>query len=171
MKHFILLDSNFIIAIINKEDIFHSDAIHIFKELRKLTDYIKIIIPPLGIYEIIVSLKIKGISEEAIKKHIMSLVCLEYVIVTSISEMSAFKHCRSEIIKPSQRYSLRTNDFLIASLAIDYQADILTYDAKVIDKIKPIYRKIYYCSSQGGRDDETKGYLEGLNWWIENFIK
>src|SRR3989339_1720240 len=170
MKHFILMDSNFIVATIDKNDAFHKNAVYMFNEIIKHEERIKIIIPPLGLYEFIVTLKRKGFSNTTINNQVMKLICLDYVIVASITDISAFKHCKSSLIASSQSSSLRTNDFLIVSLAIDYQALILTFDQKVINKIKPIYSDIYYCSDIGNAKDESLEFLQLLDYYIDSMV-
>lgn len=169
MKYSILLDSNFIIAYLDQNDKFHQDAIRVLKYIWNYTDKVKIIIPPLGLYEIIVSLKRCNIPEDIIKQRIMKLVSLEPVVITSISEMSAFKHCNSLLISSSKTNALRTNDFLITSLALDYEADILTFDVKMINKVKPIYPAIYYCSNIGKHCDDSLEFISLLDHFIEQY--
>jgi len=162
MKHCIIEDSSFVVAAMDKNDIFHRDAVFIFKKLLENRDKLKILIPPLGLYEIIVTLSRKGVEHNIIEQKILNLLHINEIIVTSITETSAFKHCKNLLNLSSQQRALRTADFLITSLAIDYEAQILTFDKKAWRKIKPVYNKIYYCSSLGDMKDESQMFLRDL---------
>lgn len=164
MKHCIVEDSSFVVATMDKNDAFHKDAVFVFNHLLKYKDHIKIIIPPLGLFEIIVTLTRKGIRHNIIEKKILELLHIEEVIVASITEASAFKYCKSILNITSQKDALRTADFLIVSLAMDYEAQILTFDRKMWEKTKKVYDEIYYCSSLGRAEDETKDFLEKLQY-------
>ncbi|MCD6096927.1 PIN domain-containing protein [bacterium] len=163
MKHYIVEDSSFVVAVMDKNDEFHQDAVSVFEKLMEKKDKVKILIPPLGLYEIIVTLSRKGIHHKMIERKIISFLHINEVIVAAITESSAFKHCKSLLNLPSQKHFLRTGDFLIVSLAVDYEAQILTFDKKAWRKVKPIYKKIYYCSSIGKMKNETKDFLNDLD--------
>lgn len=168
MKHCIIEDASFIVATIDKNDAFHGDAVFIFKKLLENRDKIKIIVPPLGLYEIIVTLRRKGVAHSEIEKKILNLLHIKEIIITSITEASAFKHCKTFLNINSQTSALRCADFLIVSLGMDYEAQILTFDKKMWTKVKPVYNKIYYCSSVGNMRDESNVFLNGLYQTIGN---
>ena len=162
MKHCIVEDSSFIVATIDKNDALHKDAIFIFKKILENRDKIKIIVPPLGLYEVIVTLSRKGIPHNIIEEKILNLIHIEEIIVTSITEASAFKHCKNALNVLSQKDALRNSDFLITSLAMDYEAQILTFDKTMYTKVKPHYDKIYYCSSLDKTKDNSQRFLNEL---------
>jgi len=62
MKHCIIEDTSFIVATIDSNDSFHADAVNTFRELISRKSRIKIVIPPLAIYETIIALTRKGVS-------------------------------------------------------------------------------------------------------------
>lgn len=163
MKHCIVEDSSFIVATMDKNDAFHKDAVFIFKKLLEKRDKLKIIIPPLGLYEIIVTLTRKGIKHNIIEQKILNLLHIDEIIVSSITEASAFKHCKTLLNILSQKDALRTSDFLLTSLAKEYEAQIITFDKKAWQKIKPVYNRIYYCSPLDSMKDESKDFLDDLS--------
>jgi predicted nucleic acid-binding protein len=162
MKHCVIEDSSFIVAAMDQNDKFHSDAIFIFKKLLENKEKIKIILPPIALYEIIVTLHRKGIDHKIIEKKIMNLLHIKEIIITSITEASAFKHCKSFLGNKSQEEALRTIDFLIVSLAQDYEAQIITFDKKMWEKVKPCNEQIYFCSRLDRMKDESAEFLEDL---------
>jgi predicted nucleic acid-binding protein len=162
MKQNIVIDSCFIIATIDASDIFHEDAIFIFNKLLKKSVDVKIIISPIVIYEVIATLIRKGLSYRSVEGAIMRLLHIEKIIMLSIAETSAFKHAKNILTKGDQSKSLRTSDFLITCIGIDFNALILTFDKKAYKKIKPIYNDIFYCSSNGNMIDETSDFLNKI---------
>jgi len=162
MKHCIIEDSSFIVATMDKKDALHKDAVFIFKKIWENREKIKIIVPPLGLYEVIVTLSRKAIAHNIIEQKILNLLHIKEVIITSITEASAFKHCKSTLNVLSQKDAMRNSDFLIISLAIDYEAQILTFDKTMYKKVKPHYDKIYYCSSLDKTKDDSQRFLDEL---------
>ncbi len=165
MKQNVVIDSCFIIATIDSSDAFHRDAVNIFGILLKKSIDVRIIIPPIAIYEVIATLIRKGISYKKVEGAIMRLLHKEKIVILSIAETSAFKHAK-KILKPgSSATSLRTADFLIICIGIDLDALILTFDKKAYNKIKPVYKKTFYCSSLV-RDiiDETSDFLYQIGY-------
>src|SRR3989344_2817753 len=163
MKHCVVEDSSFIVATIDKTDPFHKDALYIFKQLLSKTGKIKIIIPPLALYEVIVTLHRKGLSHKKIEQVVMNLLHIKDIIVLSITETSALKHCTRFLNQTNQATALRTADFMITCIGLDFEAQILTFDRKLRDKVKPVYPSTYYCSSVGGFVDETGDFLAEVN--------
>ena len=141
MSKSVLLDANFIVGLFNEHDALHEDSKFIFKLLWKERRKIKLIIPPLCIYEVIIVLKRAGVTEGTIQEKVMRLITLDNVIVHSINEMSAFRHCDG----PLGASTLKTNDFIIASTGMDYEALIITFDKGMRDRVKPTYTDIFYC--------------------------
>ncbi len=159
MKKFIFQDSSFVVATMDKNDELHKEAVFVFQELWKDRKDVKILIPPLGIYEIIVTLKRKGMDHDTITEKIMKLMHIKEVIISSVSEVSAFKHSKLLLKNNNQEESLRTNDFMITSLGIDYDAQILTFDKKMWEKTKKVYPDIYYCKEE----EEIKRFISDFN--------
>jgi predicted nucleic acid-binding protein len=162
MKHNVVIDSCFIIATIDEADAFHEDALYLFKILLNKTNSVKIIISPIVIYEVISNLIRKGLSYKRVEGSIMKLLHIEKIIMLSIAETSAFKHAKNILTKGDQSKSLRTSDFLITCIGIDFDAIILTFDKTAYSKIKTVYKKVYYCSENGNMIDETSDFLNQI---------
>ncbi len=139
MKHCVLQDSSFLIASLDENDIFHKDAIFIFKHLIKNRNDIKVIIPTLVFYETIISLiKKGGISRTEIERKLWNFLYHDMVINISL---------------------LKTPDFIIVNTGIEFDAQILTFDRQMINRVKLLYPQIYYCSEHGGFYDQTLDFL------------
>lgn len=162
MRHCGVTDSSFLVAVVNPDDTYHSDARDIFDQLLAEDLDVTVIVPPIAIYEVISVLARAGFDHGVIEEHIMKLLRIPKIITLSIAELSAFRHARTLLREGDQSGSLRTADFMIACIGLDFEAQILTFDRKVIDKVKSVYSKIYYCSSVGGYPDETSDFLEEL---------
>lgn len=162
MKHCVVLDSCFIIATADPADAYHVDALDIFNKLLRGTVDVTIIIPPIAIYEVIATLIRNGFTHKAVEKKIMYLLRVPKILTLSITETSAFRHSRKLLSPGAPADSLRTVDFMITCIGLDFEAQILTFDRRMLDKIKPIYPKIYYCSSVGDYPDETADFLNEL---------
>jgi predicted nucleic acid-binding protein len=163
MKHCVVEDSSFIVATIDKTDPFHKDALYIFKQILSKTGKVKIIVPPLALYEVIVTLHRKGLAHKKIEEVVMNLRHIKDIIVLSITETSALKHCTRFLNQTNQATALRTADFMITCIGLDFEAQILTFDQKLWARVKPMYSSVYYCSSVGNMQDETGDFLTELN--------
>ncbi len=128
MRHCVLQDSSFLIATLNNDDLFHADALFVFKKLMEYKSKIKIIIPALVFYETIVTLIKKGSPRATIEKKLWDFLYHDSVINVSLIETAAFKACRRLSNCPLE--DLRTQDFIIANIGIEYDAQILTFDNK-----------------------------------------
>ncbi len=163
MKYTVIIDSCFIIATIDESDAFHEDATYIFRILLKKSSNVRIIVPPIALYEVISTLIRKGLNFRKVEGAVMRLLHIENIVMLSITEMSAFKHAKKVLTSGSSANSLRTADFLIICIGIDLDALILTFDKKALSKIKPAYSRIYYCSSVGKNSiDDTADFLHEI---------
>jgi len=163
MKHCVVTDSGFLIAVVDETDTFFKDAIFIFRKILAKKDKVKIVIPPLAMYELIVTLRRKGFTPRKVEGIVSRFLHMKNTMLLSITETSAMKHCSRLMVPGSQANALRTADFMIASVGLDFEAQILTFDRKVLDKIKPIHPSIYYCSGVGGFTDETGDFIAELD--------
>ena len=163
MKYYIVEDSSFILAVLDSNDAFHKDALYVFSKIQESKEMINIVIPPLVMYEVIVVLRRKGVTSSKIEDTFMKLVNISNVSVIALSEMSAFKHAKHALNSSDPDKALRTNDFLIFSVANELQASILTFDKKLRDRCRELYSDIYYCSSLGGMTDETNDFLNKIS--------
>lgn len=165
MKHCILQDSSFLIATIDKNDVFHKDAVFIFNKLIKERKNIKLIVPTLVFYETIVTLiKKGGVSRQEIETKLWNFLYSDMIINVSLIETGAFKICKK--LKDDQISSLRTQDFIIISVGLEYDAQILTFDKTMRKKVGSVYEKIYYCSNIDNKVDETPKFLTDLNEYL-----
>jgi predicted nucleic acid-binding protein len=162
MRHCVVLDSCFIIATADPADSYHTDAINIFNELLKEEVEVTIVIPPIALYEVIATLIRNGFTHNEVEEKIMYLLRVPKIITLSITETSAFRHSRKLLAEGSSSDNLRTADFMITCIGLDFEAQILTFDRRIWRKIKPIYPQIYYCSSVGDHADETSDFLNEL---------
>ena len=164
MKHCIVEDSSFLVATMDSSDEFHTDAIFVFRAILEQKNKIKIVFPPLVIYETIVTLRKKGVTHETVESKILALMHIDNVMILSLSELSAFKHSKKLL---TSGVDLRTHDYFIASMAIDYEAQILTFDTKMFQKIKPFYEDIYFCSDKvNGINNCTADFIKNLNYFL-----
>jgi predicted nucleic acid-binding protein len=162
MRHCVVLDSCFLVATIDAGDEFNKDAIYLLRKLLHKKCNVKIIIPPIALYEVLAVLVRKGFSHKKAEGAILRLLHLDKTIALSISENTALKHSRSLLAAGTPATALRTADFMIAGIGLDFEAQILTFDRRLLARVKPIYSKIYYCSSSGGHIDETGDFLADL---------
>lgn len=162
MRHCIVLDSCFLISTINADDQFNKDAVYLLRLLLRKRLNISLIIPPIALYEVLSVLVREGFSHRAAEGAILRLLHLDKVIALSITENTALKHSKNFLSPGHQPTALRTADFMIAGIALDFEAQILTFDRAMIGRVRPIYPKIYYCSSIGGHRDDTGDFLADL---------
>jgi predicted nucleic acid-binding protein len=162
MKHCVALDSCFLIATTDPDDAHHADALNIFNELLKETTDVTIIVPPIALYETISTLIRNGFTHDEVEKKIMYLLRTSKIITISLTETSAFRHAEKLLSPGSPANSLRNADYMIACVGLDFEAQILTFDRKMRNRIKPAYSHIYYCSSADGKADETSDFLYDL---------
>lgn len=168
MKHCVVLDSCFVIATTDPDDAHHGDAINIFNELLKETTDVTIIIPPIALYEVISTLIRKGFTHDEVESKIMYLLRASKIITLSLTETSAFRHAEKLLSSGSPAQKLRTADYMIACVGLDFEAQILTFDRTMRNKLKSLYTQIYYCSSVDGRFDETSDFLNELELLTPN---
>lgn len=161
MKHCILQDSSFLVATMSQSDDFHRDAVYVFQKIIENKKNVKVVVPSLVFYETIVTLHKKGMAKKAIEDKLWKFLYSDLVINVSQLETNAFKMCKK--LTNENLSALRTHDFIINSIAIEYEAQILTFDRQVREKIGSFYDKIYYCSSIGQNStDETLIFLNDL---------
>lgn len=165
MKHCILQDSSFLIATIDTNDCFHKDAVYIFQKILSNKRDVKIIIPSLVFYETIVTLiKKGGMPRELIEKKLWNFLYSNLVLNVAQIETNAFKMCKK--LSNFNLTYLGTQDFIISSIGMDYEAQILTFDQNFRKRVGSIYEKIYYCSQINWPQDETPRFLSDLNKYL-----
>ena len=152
MKSFILFDSNFNLALMDKGDLLHEKAVFVFRKIWEYRERIKIILPPLCINEVVFTLKRKGVSQRIIEEKILKLINSKEIIVLSTSEISSLKYCKLFPENNSKKSALKTNDSMIVGIGMDLEAQIITFDRIMWQKTKAVYKDIYYL---GDRDEEA----------------
>lgn len=160
MKHCVLEDSSFIIATIDPNDKFYEDAIFIYDKLLSAGDSIKIIIPSPVFFESIFTLLKNGIDRKVVEERLWNFLFMDQIVNITLIETMAFKLAKDLTL--GQIGSLRTNDYLISSIGIEYDAQILTFDRKMYDRVKSIHPQIYFCSSADNYEDESLLFLKDL---------
>ncbi len=140
----VVLDSNFIISYFDSKDANHEKAESLWKDLAKDFFFDKIYVSSISLYEVIIILTQNGFSEEEIKDIYFQIGTLFRAI--TFSDISCFRHIRNFVnnYSDSARQILRTNDFIISSLAIDFDAKLVTFDTKMIKKIEEFYPNLIY---------------------------
>ncbi len=162
MRHCVVLDSCFLVGVLDSTDSFHQDSTYLFTILLSTRTRVKIILPAVVLYETIVILTRRGISHRRILGAVTRLIHNSKIIILSLTETSALKHCRRLLSQTSQIDALRTADYMIACIGVDFEAQILTFDKIMRNRVKKVYPSIYYCSSKGGMIDETGNFLAEL---------
>jgi predicted nucleic acid-binding protein len=161
VKCFVVEDTSFVVAVLDSRDTYHPDAIFAFQQILSRKDKVQILIPPMVLYETIVTMRRKGTTQATLEDRVMKLVNIKNITVIALSEMSALKHAKS-LLNLDQGTALRTHDFLIASTAMEFEAKILTFDKQLKEKCSKHYPEVYYCSSIGGLTDETTAFMAAL---------
>ena len=160
MKPCILQDSSFMIALLKEDDSFHNDALRLSYSLSKYKQDIKFVIPSIVFFEVFATLIKKGIPKKVVEKSLWTFLHQDNILTVSVIETMAFRfgnRLKSELLK-----GLKTSDFVITSIGLDYDACILTFDKKMSQRVLKVYPNIYYCSNRGGMKDETERFLYDL---------
>ncbi|HOX40689.1 MAG TPA: PIN domain-containing protein [bacterium] len=164
MKHCILEDSSFLVATIDPTDLFHRYAVLIFKKIIENKKEVKVVIPTLVFYETIITLvKRGGIPKATIEKKLWDFLFSDLVLNVALIETSAFRVCKK--LSTSDISTLKTQDFIIANVGMEYEASILTFDKRMRTRVGSVYPDIYYCASLGldgnsmPGEDETPRFL------------
>lgn len=161
-KKYIVLDSSVLISAMAKNDGFHRDSVNVFNEVSNRQSTIQILLPPLAMYETIAVLRRKGVSVTTLQERISKLTMLDFVTTIGLTEFTIFKHAGTILSPNSQASALRTNDLLIASLAIEFEAAIVTFDEKLWRKLSQVHPNTFFCSSlANGIPNQITDFL---NW-------
>ena len=160
MKPCILQDSSFLIATLNDEDFFHKDAISITKQLSGHEKDIKFVLPSVVFFEVFATLIKKGIPKETVEQSLWRFLIQNNILTVSLLATMAFK--LGNRLANKQLSGLKTSDFIIANIGLDYDAQILTFDKKMRERVGKNYPNIYYCSKRSNMKDETERFLNDL---------
>lgn len=164
-KSFIVEDSSFVIAIIDLNDEFHKKAVTILEKINGFKDKVIILLPEIVIFETVITLIRKGIKKDDIELSLKNLFYIDNIRCISIPESSLFRFCKN--VRGNAGFSsLKTSDYLIASIAKDYSAAIITFDLQMRKNLKPTYSDIYCCEKIKDLEDETESFLNFLKKFI-----
>ncbi len=158
MKPCILQDSSFLIATLNDEDLFYKDAINITGQLSKQD--IKLVIPSVVFFEVFTTLIKKGIPKAIVEKSLWNFLHQDNILTISVLETMAFRFANR--LQSESLSGLKTSDFVITSVGLDYDAKILTFDKTMRKRVGKAYPDVYYCSNRGNMKDETERFLNDL---------
>jgi len=160
MQHCVLEDSSFVIATIDPNDKFHEDAVFIYEKLLSAGESIKVIIPSPVFFETVFTLIKNGVNRDIVEKKLWNFLYVDQIINVTLIETMAFKLAKK--LTNNQLSNLRTADYLISTIGIQYQAQILTFDRKMYEKVKPIHSTTYFCSNIDEYKDESLIFLRDL---------
>lgn len=160
MKPCVLQDSSFLVATLDEDDIFHTEASAIVKQLLKHEQDIRLIIPSIVFFEVFTTLIKKDIPKEIIEQSLWRFLLQDNILTVSLLATMVFRFGNQ--LANKQLSGLKTSDFIIAHTGLDYDAQILTFDKKMRKRVGKAYPNIYYCSERGNMKDETERFLEDL---------
>ena len=163
MRHYIIEDSSFVVGLLDKNDKFHPDAREIFKIILNKQQYLKAILPSVVIYETITALLRKGYPYTQVERKIWNLLHIDELIVVNLPVENAFRVGKRLPNNFGIEYKITTLDWLIVGCGIDFEGQILTFDYKLVKRVKKIYPYIYYCSGLDKHENETSAFLQDLN--------
>ena len=141
----VLEDASFIVALIDNKDSNHARAWKVFEFCLKNNNKIKIFIPSIAFLETTAVLIRKKINTSQVNNSLWKFLHIDNIINIPLIETMAFKLCRKyaailqdETLKNNGFPSfIKTSDFYIATSGIEYEAKILTFDAKMCKRIRP----------------------------------
>lgn len=151
MKSYILEDTSFIIAELDTQDGFHEKAIALATTVLinpSVLPKIGIILPSIVLLETTAVLLRRGVSPKDVETKLWGLLHLPHILPISVPETLFIKFID---LPPSFR-ELKTADLTLTALAVEYDAQILTFDHKLKNKIHPSYHYIYDCASKNEQE-------------------
>jgi len=153
---FIIEDTSFIVSVLDSEDIFFKDAWKTLEVFSPFLNKTKIIIPSVMVLETATVLLKRGLSKSNVEEKLWKLLHREEVMVTDIPVNLFVKltHFSGDIMQ------LKTYDLVLATMGIEYNALILTFDKKIRGKVKSIFPYVYYCSSEGRMKNELQLFAQ-----------
>ena len=149
------------IALLKKDD-----ASRLSRSLSKYKRDIKLVIPSIVFFEVFTTLIKKGVPKEIVEKSLWRFLHQDNILTVSVIETMAFR--LGNRLSSKSLSGLKTSDFVITSIGMDYDAQILTFDQKMRKRVGKAYPHIYYCSNRSGMKDETERFLtdlqQSLDW-------
>ena len=160
MKPCILQDSSFLIATLDDDDLFHKEAIGITGQLSKNEQDVKLIIPSIVFFEVFTTLIKKRFPKNIVEKSLWGFLQQDNILTVSVIATMAFR--LGNRLASKSLSGLKTSDFVITSIGLDYDAQILTFDKMMRKRVGKACPHIYYCSNRGNMKDETERFLDDL---------
>ena len=145
MKHCVVEDSSFVISVIDTRDSNHSKAVAYLREMNVYKDKIKILIPSLVFYETFFTLVKQGFPLKQVEEKLWNFLYIDNIVNVTTLETECFKYIKRLPDDPAL-LQLKTADFIITSIGIEYDAQILTFDRRMHNRIYSIYSEIYDCN-------------------------
>ena len=143
MENSFILDSNVIVSFFDQNDTKHQEAVTVMDSIAGHKNS-NIFMAKVSLYEVIFSLSKIGYSSGEIKD-IFFYIGAKYKIV-DLSEVACFRHLDG-LFGTNEKISreiLRTNDFIISSIAIDFNAKLVTFDEKMKQKIRKVHPNLIF---------------------------
>ena len=158
---YIVEDSSFVISLLDKTDIFHNNAVSVFKSILRCRN-IKTIIPSTVFYETLFVLLKNGIEYNVAKQKLNNLMMIDQVINLPITETGILKLAKlTEILikDKENKTKVRSNDLLIISIALNQENSCLVTNDIGFNDYKKLYEEIFFFSD----DDDIKNFEKFIN--------
>ena len=151
---YLVEDSSFLLSLLNPKDPFHSAAILTLQILRDISS-LTLVFPEIVIYETSFVLMRNGIAPEIIRTKINNLSMIPKVIIFNSDPLTALRyisrHYNQLTLSQNSRNITKTNDYLIACAAKDFDAIVLSSDNQMIETLNNLGVKCYNFSKEADR--------------------
>ncbi len=134
-KCILLVDANVFSSLLHKDDALHRNAKEIFEIISK-NNKVKIIVPPIILYEICTVALKKGIDKKIIKEKTQRIIDWNKVSIVSLSELSIYKHINRTARNHVREPAIKTNDLIILNTALELDAALVSTDKKLLKSAK-----------------------------------
>ena len=135
-SRFVLIDTNVFCAWFLRDDPNHLHAQKIIKSIKTNE---KIILPPLGIFEIIATLAKRGIDDSQIKQIVFNLASQAEIVIAQLADLQFANNVT--LFKNIEH--LRTHDFYVLQTGMKFGAKIYSFDQSFVKRGKVLYKDIY----------------------------
>ncbi len=147
-NNYIIFDSSYLVSLLDSYSPPHKQALVTFTILLERSDTLVYLLPDIVINESIVTLVKNGYATEKIKERMLYLTMRPKTIINSSDIISSFRRLDSnytrllkEPILPSKNRIVpkkitKTNDYIIACTALDYDAVVIGSDKQMLECLK-----------------------------------
>ena len=160
-KTFIVEDSSFVVALMNKADLSHERALFIFKKLlSQYSGKVRIVIPTTVIFETLFALIRNRTPISIAQEKLWKLLMIYDILNATILETTALRFGKK--IEPlihslPSNTSLPANDLIVVATATEYEnALVLTFDRTMKNRFSKVYPKIFYALDKKEEDEFFK---------------